>query len=107
MNRVRELRNENGMKQEVLAGMLSVRRQTVSRYETGQLDLDTDTIMRLCQIFGCTSDYLLGISDRRAPDVTGAEAELLAAYAAATPEIRGIVDTALAPYKPKKIEAAG
>lgn len=95
------------MTQQELAAYLGVVRTTLSNYENEVNQLDPQTIARLCAIFGCTSDYLLGISDRRAPDVTAAEAELLAAYAAATPEIRGIVDTALAPYKPKKIEAAG
>lgn len=95
------------MTQKDLASKLGIVRTTLSNYENEVNQLDPDTIRRLCAIFSVTSDYLLGISDRRAPDVTAAEAELLSAYAAATPEIRGIVDTALAPYKPKKIEAAG
>lgn len=107
MNRLKELREAEGWKQTDLADRLGVKQQAISKYENQIVDLDTGTIRRLCAIFDCTADYLLGISDRRAPDVTAAEAELLAAYAAATPEIRGIVDTALAPYKAKNIEAAG
>lgn len=107
MNRLRELRIEAAMKQEDLANRLSVRRQTVSRYEIGQLDLDTDTIRRLCEIFGVSADYLLGLSSRRTPEISPDDAELLAAYHAATPEIRAIIDTALEPYKEKRQTAAG
>lgn len=107
MNRIKDLRTERGMTQKDLAELLGVVRTTLSNYENEINQLDPQTIRRLCEIFGCTSDYLLGISDRRTPDVTAAEAELLAAYAATTPEIRAIVDTALAPYKEKRIEAAG
>ena len=95
------------MKQEDLANRLSVRRQTVSRYEIGQLDLDTDTIRRLCEIFGVSADYLLGISSRRSPEISPEDANLLAAYHAAPEEIRDIVDGALARYKGEKITAAG
>ncbi|MBQ3275464.1 MAG: helix-turn-helix transcriptional regulator [Oscillospiraceae bacterium] len=95
------------MKQDDLASRLSVRRQTVSRYEIGQLDLDTDTIRRLCEIFHVSADYLLGFSSRRTPEISPEDMELLAAYHAATPEIRAIIDTALEPYKEKRQTAAG
>lgn len=107
LNRIRELRQDMGWTQANLADRLGVRYQAVSKYEIGALDLDTDTIRRLCEIFGCTSDYLLGISSRRESAVTKPDAELLAAYHAAPAEIRTIVDTALQPYKEKRITAAG
>lgn len=69
MNRLKELRKETGKKQDELAARLGVTRQAISRYEKGERDLDTDTIRRLCEIFGCTSDYLLGLSDRRSAAV--------------------------------------
>lgn len=98
MNRLRELRLEKGIKQEDLAGRLKVRRQTVSRYETGNLDLDTDTIRLLCAIFGCTADYLLGISSQRTMEISDEDAALVAAYHAADDDARSIVDLALKPY---------
>ena len=102
VNKIRELREARGMRQEDLAQLLNVTRVSVSRYETGSHGLDAPTICRLCEIFGCTADYLLGRSSRPAPALTEAEAQLLAAYAAATPEIRAIVDHALAPYREEK-----
>lgn len=107
MNRLKELRLTAGMKQEDLASRLSVKRQTVSRYENGLLDLDTATIARICAIFKCTSDFLLCLSDRREPEISALDAQMLAAYHAATPEIRDIIDHALEPYREKKQAAAG
>lgn len=107
MNRIKELRTDADMKQQDLADRLKIARTVVSKYELGQVDLSTETIRRLCEIFGVTADYLLGFSSAPTAAVSDADAQLLAAYHAATPEIRAIVDTALDPYREKKITAAG
>lgn len=107
MNRIRDLRTEHGMKQEDLAALLLVKRQAISKYELQQLDLDTKTIRRLCEIFHVTADYLLGFSSFPAPAVTEADAALLAAYHAATPKEQATVDGILAEYMEQKNTAAG
>lgn len=107
MNRIKELRTDADMKQQDLADRLKIARSVVSKYELEQVDLSTDTIRRLCEIFGVTADYLLGFSARREPEISPEDAELLSAYHAATPEIQNIVDTALEPYQKKKTAAAG
>lgn len=99
MNRIRELRLKKGWKQEELATMMNTTRQAIGHYETGERGIDAETICKLCDVFGCTADYLLCRSARPAPELTPAEEGLLLAYAAATPEIRTIVDAALAPYQ--------
>ena len=106
MNRIKELRLSNGMKQSELATLLSVAPTAISKYELGQLDVSSSTINRLCDIFGCTADYLLGRSDRPEPELTPEEERLLAAWNAAPDEIRAIIDTALAPYKKDAIASA-
>ena len=68
--------------------------------------MDSETICRLCDVFGCTADYLLGRSSRPEPELTPEEEQLLSAWNAAPAEIRAIVDTALAPYKKDAIESA-
>ena len=83
------------MKQAELAKLLSVKPQSVSRYEKEVNDLDTDTIKRLCEIFDVSADYLLGISSFRKMQYTAADAALVAAYHAADDDRRLIVDTAL------------
>lgn len=87
------------MKQEDLARELNVARTAISKYERGELDLSSATIHRLCDIFGCTADYLLGRSPVQTPELDPQEEAILLAWRRATPEIRAIVETALAPYR--------
>lgn len=79
--------------------MLSCSRVAVSHWETESRGLDVPTILRLCEIFGCTADYLLGRSAVPSAELSPEEEDLLLAYRAATPEIRAIVDHALLPYQ--------
>ena len=86
------------MKQLALADLLGVAPQSISRYETGDRDLDTATIARLCEIFACTADYLLGLSAQREARISDADAALLGAYHAADDHTRQLVDLALQPF---------
>lgn len=99
MNRIKQLRGEKELTQQDLAEALSVNRTAVSKYELGQLDLDTATIRRLCEIFGVTADYLLGISAQRSHQIPDADAALVSAYHAAPESVRAGIDALLAPYK--------
>ena len=98
MNRIRELRQAAGMKQDWLADLLHVKRQVVSKYELGAVDISTDTLRRLCEIFGVTADYLLGFSSRRENAVREDDAALLSAFHAAPDNIRSGILTTLQPY---------
>lgn len=95
------------MTQQEVADAMNVARTALSKYERGDLDLNTEAIVQLCRIFNVTADYLLGLSSRRTAGVTEADAQLLHAYHAAPEPIRRIVDTALADYVEKKETAAG
>ena len=106
MNRIRVLRAARGWTQAELGDLLSCSDVTVGRYEQEKRGLDVPTICRLCDVFGCTADYLLGRSSRPEPELTPEEEQLLSAWNAAPAEIRAIVDTALAPYKKDAIESA-
>lgn len=63
MNRIKELRQLHGYTQDGLSKLLNCTGMTISRYESEKSSLDTDTINKLCSIFNCTSDYLLGRTD--------------------------------------------
>ena len=98
MNRIRELREAAGMYQEELGARLNVGKGAISRYELGKRQLDPPTICALCDIFGCTADYLLGRSDVRRTSVTTEQDAILRAYDSLPIEIRKAVDSLLAPY---------
>lgn len=65
MNRLRYLRDELEWKQHDLALRLNVKDAAISKYETGRVPLTADTIAKLCEIFSCSADYLLGLSNVR------------------------------------------
>lgn len=98
VNRIKELRTEKGLKQGDLAVLLNVTKATVSKYELGQRDIGSETIGRLCEIFGCTADYLLGLSDLQRPELSDAETSILLAYRKADEHVRDLVRLALQPY---------
>ncbi len=96
MNRIKELRLAKGWLQADLAGMLSTGKNTVSRYETEMRQLDVETIHKLCDIFGCTADYLLGRSEIRSFELSADEAALLTGYRALSEPGREYVRHSLA-----------
>lgn len=98
MNRIKELRLKNGWLQIDLANRLNTGKNTVSRYETGQRQLDPDTIFKLCDIFGVSADYLLGRSFLPSPDLSEEEMELVLAFRRADERVRQIVRLNLAPF---------
>lgn len=100
MNRIKELRQDRGWLQADLAKKLSIGKNTVSRYETEQRQLDPETIHKLCDLFGCSADYLLGRSEQLAPDLSEEEWRLIAALRAADEDARAMVALALKKWLP-------
>lgn len=98
MNRLKELRLSKDWRQADLAAVLNTKPQTVSRYEKGDRDIDSATICKLCEIFGCTADYLLCRSPLPTGDLTEEEQTLLLAFRRADDHTRKIVRTALEPF---------
>lgn len=58
-DRIVELRKKKGWSQEELAEAAGVTRQSVSKWESAQSVPDLDKILKLAEIFGVTTDYLL------------------------------------------------
>lgn len=57
--RLRNIREERGVSQEALAERLKVSRQTVSKWETGQVRPSADNLARLSQALGVPVDALV------------------------------------------------
>lgn len=53
------LRRENNYTQEQLADRLGVSRQSISKWESDAAYPETDRIIELSRLYGCTADYLL------------------------------------------------
>jgi transcriptional regulator with XRE-family HTH domain/ribosomal protein S18 acetylase RimI-like enzyme len=61
--RIRELRLDKKMSTEELAVKLKITARTIQRYENGIIAPPPDKLIKLSEIFGCSVDYLLCISD--------------------------------------------
>ena len=57
--KISKLRKEQGYKQEELAEKLGVTRQAVSRWESDLAFPETDKLVTMSKLFGCSVDYLL------------------------------------------------
>lgn len=99
MNRIRELREANGWTQTQLGKRIGVAKTTITGYEREDRQPTPATICALCDLFGCTADYLLGRSASPLPVISPEDAAVLQAYHALPLEIRKAVDGLLEPYR--------
>lgn len=67
MNRLRDLREDAGLNQTQVAKFLGMSQTGYSKYETGENDIPTQILIKLAGFYKTTTDYILGISDRRDP----------------------------------------
>ena len=58
-DKIMEERKKNGWSQEELAEKLGVTRQSVSKWESAQSVPDLQRILRMSELFGVSTDYLL------------------------------------------------
>lgn len=61
--RISAMRGYRCMNQDQLGGLVGVSKQTISNWEHDYRKPDSDSLKELCIALGCTSDYLLGLSD--------------------------------------------
>jgi transcriptional regulator with XRE-family HTH domain len=63
-DRIRELREKQGMSQRVLAERIGRHQVDISRLESGKLQhITIETLEKLSDLFGVSADYLLGRTD--------------------------------------------
>jgi transcriptional regulator with XRE-family HTH domain len=69
--RLKNLREQKGLRQSQLAERLGVSRALISGYETGTKLPSIDMIIKLSYSFHVTTDYLLGLTREQNIDKTG------------------------------------
>ena len=65
--RLRNLREDRDLTQTAVAALLHVSQTTYSRYESGSLDIPSNSLITLAKYYGTSVDYLLGMTDMRSP----------------------------------------
>ena len=61
------LRKDKGLSQEVLAELIGVSRQAISKWETGATQPEMGNIIKLCEIFEVNPNILFGLEEAREP----------------------------------------
>ena len=64
-NRLKELREQRGINQGRFADAIGITRQSMSNYESGKHSPDIIVIKKMVEFFGCSTDYLLGMTEHR------------------------------------------
>lgn len=64
--KLKQLRSEKGITQEELAKIMGVERSTIGKYESPNKPITppTDVLLRLCDYFNVSVDYLLGRDEK-------------------------------------------
>ncbi|EAD3654443.1 XRE family transcriptional regulator [Listeria monocytogenes] len=65
--RIRNLREDKDLSQEQLAKLLNVSQTTYSRYETGHIDIPSQSLIKLAQYYSTSVDYPLNLTDIKVP----------------------------------------
>lgn len=69
--RLRQLRKEKGLSQAQVADILGGTKMMVSSYETGLRYPPYPTLVKMARLYGVTTDYLLGATEKRMINVDG------------------------------------
>ena len=68
-NRIKKLREEKQLKQEELAKILSISPSAIGMYERDAREPNDELTLKLAEYFDVSTDYLLGKSDIRNPEI--------------------------------------
>lgn len=63
--RIRALREDKDITQKNLADHFHIAQNTYSQYENGKREIPISVLIKLCQYFEVSSDYILGLSDKK------------------------------------------
>ncbi len=61
--RIRDLREDRDLTQTQMGRILSCSQRVYSNYERGDIDIPTQTLIRIAEFYEVSVDYLLGLTD--------------------------------------------
>ena len=65
--RIEDLRIDNDKTQQEIADFLDCKREVYRRYEKGTYDIPLGALIKLSGYYETSTDYMLGLTDRRKP----------------------------------------
>lgn len=66
-HRIRDLREDSDKTQQQIADYLVMNLDVYRRYETGKREIPVWALIKLAKYYHTSTDYLLGLTDRRGP----------------------------------------
>lgn len=69
--KLKELRKTRGLTQVKLANALDVSKQSISNWENDNILPSIEMIIKIADYFSVSTDYLLGLDDRKYIEITG------------------------------------
>lgn len=63
--RMRELRQDNDLKQKDIAKMLGIAQTTYSQYELNKRPMPIEYLVALCKFYHVSADYMLGLTNKK------------------------------------------
>ena len=87
--KIRRLRTAHGITQVELAHRLGVSKQSVSNWESNNIQPSIELLEKIAELFGVTTDYLLGREDLQVLDVSGLTAQQVAHLQMLVEDLRG------------------
>ena len=63
IDRLTEIRNDRDIKQSTIAEILGVKQSAVSKYEKRRKQYTVDDIIKLCNFYKISADYILGLPE--------------------------------------------
>ncbi|MGN0457758.1 MAG: helix-turn-helix domain-containing protein [Eubacterium sp.] len=74
---IKKLRIAKGLNQVQMANQLGITKQCVSNWENNNIQPSVDMLIKLTSFFNVSSDYLLGLDNRKYIEVSGLTDEQL------------------------------
>ena len=63
--RLREIREDRDLSQAEIGKLINKSQQGYSHIEDGRAELKIDDLIKLCRFYNVTSDYFIGLSERK------------------------------------------
>ncbi len=64
--RLKDLREDSDYTQVFISEYLNMQRSVYRRYESGEREIPVWALMKLAELYRCSTDYILGLTDSRA-----------------------------------------
>ena len=65
--RLRNIREDKDMTQAEIGALLNKSQQGYNHIETGRAELKIDDLIKLCQFYNLSADYLIGLTNKPKP----------------------------------------